>query len=208
MNTSARANFLPDPRFSALRPALQEHLAKISVAISPENFRSICDPEVLDILQSAFGRVSADEGSIWLLDGDKQHLVVSYNTGPEAEKIIGFKQATNQGLISLVVAAEQGLAENLVFKHAQHSPLLDQKVGKTTYAMVAVPFYFLNQVRGVISCVQLVEAKLEAGQTVPIENTPTGFGPEDLTIIQKAAAIVTRLIDLRLLATAVGWNRQ
>ena len=208
MNTSARANFLSDPRFSALRPALQEHLAKISVAISPENFRSICDHEVLDILQSAFDRVSADEGSIWLLDAEKQHLVVSYNSGPDAEKIVGFKQPVNQGLISLVVAAEQGLAENLVFKHAKHSPLLDQKIGKTTYAMIAVPFYFLNEVRGVISCVQLVEAKLDAGQIVPIENTPAGFGPEDLTIIQKAAAIVTRLIDFRLLATTVGWNRQ
>jgi hypothetical protein len=206
MTTSPRANFLPEPRLAALRPALQEHLAKISAAISPENFLSLCDPEVLHLLLSSFDRVKADEGSIWLLDAEKQSLVVSYNSGPDAEKIVGFKQPMNQGLISLVVAAEQGLAENFVFKHAKHSPLLDRKVGRTTYAMIAVPFYFLNQVRGVISCVQLVEARFEAGQTVPVGNAP-GFGPEDLTVIQKAAAVVRSLIDFRLLATAVGWNR-
>lgn len=207
MNAGSRANFLPDQRFLAMRPALQEHLAQISSAISPENFRSVCDREVFEILRNAFDRVSASEGSIWLLDEERQHLVVSYNTGPDAEKIIGFKQKTDQGLISLVVAAEQGLAENLVFKNARHSPLLDQKVGRTTYAMIAVPFYFLDQVRGVISCVQLVEARREDGQVVPLGENPRGFGSQELTIIQQAAAIVRSLIDFRLLATAVGWNR-
>jgi hypothetical protein len=207
MITSTRANFLPEPRFVPLRPALQEHLAKLGAAVTPENFLSICDEMVLKLLKEAFARISADEGSIWLLDPAKQNLVVAFNSGPDTAKIMGFKQPTTKGIVSLVVASEHAFVENQVYKNAKHSATLDKKLQKTTYAMIAVPLYFLNEVRGVISCVQLLDVVVHEGQAAASGQTPSGFGPPELNAIQTIAAVVRDLIDYRLLGTAVGWNR-
>lgn len=208
MTASVRANFLPEQRFIPLRPALQEHLAKIGNAISPGNFLSICDEMLVKFLTDTFERVSADEGSIWLLDEEKRHLVVAFNSGPNADKIVGFKQPLNKGIISLVVATEQGFIESNVYKDAKYSADLDKKLHSTTYAMIAVPLYFLKQVRGVISCVQLFDVLVQEGEPVPAGKTPQGFKPEHLIAVQTAAAVIRELIDYRLLGTAVGWLRR
>ena len=208
MTTTTRANFLPEERFVALRPVLQEHLASIGRGISPDNFVSLCDGLVLALLHDTFRQVGATEGAIWLLDADKQHLVVTHNNGPNADKIIGFKQPVSEGIVSMVVATEQGFAENEVYKNKKHSPTLDRTLGKTTYAMIVVPFYLLGQVRGVISCVQLLNVRYDAEGAVPTEELPSGFAPEHMGFLQRTATIVTDLLDYRLLKTAVGWGRQ
>lgn len=209
MKTTSRANFLPEPRFVPLRPALQEHLTKVGEAISPENFLSVCDDVLLKVLKETFERISADEGSIWLLDDERKALIATYNSGPNSDKIVGFKNPLSEGIISLVVASEQAFIENQVYKNKRHSAALNKKLGKTTYAMIAVPLYFLNQIRGVISCVQLLDVLIEEGQAAPVGRTiPPGFGPQDLNVVQTTAAVVRDLIDYRLLGTAVGWNRR
>src|SRR5947207_8690631 len=154
---STRANFLPEQRFVALRPALQEHLSKLGVAVTPENFLSICDEMLLKLLKETFDRIGANEGSIWLLDQEKQHLVVAYNSGPNTEKIMGFKQPVSKGIVSLVVAREHALVENQLSKNAKHSKDLDEKLHKTRYAMIAVPVFCRDEVRWVIECVSVLD---------------------------------------------------
>jgi hypothetical protein len=207
MTPTTRANFLPEQRFLPLRPALQEHLAKLGAAISPDNFLSICDEMLLKLLKETFARIGADEGSIWLLDQEKQHLVVAYNSGPNTAKIVGFKQPLSRGIVSLVVASEHPFVENEVYNNIDHSNTLDKALHKATYAMIVVPLYFLNEVRGVISCVQLQDVEIRDGKAVPIGEKPSGFRPEDLNAIQTISAVVRDLIDYRLLGTAIGWNR-
>ncbi len=208
MSTSTRANFLPNERFVSLRPALQEHLASMAQGITPTNFLSLCDPLVLSLLHDSFQQIGASEGSIWLLDPEKEHLVVAHNNGPDAAKIIGFKQPVSAGIVSMVAATEQGFAENEVFKNKQHSPTLDRTLGKTTYAMVVVPFYLLGQVRGVVSCVQLLNVRYETGAAVPTDSLPSGFGPEQMRVMQRTVTVITDLLDHRLLKAAIGWGRQ
>jgi hypothetical protein len=204
---STRANFLPEPRFVPLRPALQEHLSKLGLAVTPENFLSICDEMLLKLLKESFERIGAHEGSIWLLDSEKQHLVVAYNSGPDTDKIMGFRQSVTKGIVSMVVASEHPFVENNVYENIKHAKALDEKLKKMTYAMIALPFYFLNEVRGVISCVQLQDVEIRNGKPVPKGEKPPGFGPPELNTIQTIAAVVRDLIDYRLLGTAVGWNR-
>jgi GAF domain-containing protein len=204
---TARANFLPEQRFLPLRPVLQEHLTKVGNAVKPENFVSICDEVLLKLLRDTFVQIDADEGSIWLIDHEKKALVATFNSGPNSEKIVGFELPLGEGIISLVVASENAFIENKVYKNAKHNKALGDKIGKTTYAMIAVPLYFLNQVRGVISCVQLLDVLIKEGQAEPTGETPAGFKPHDLNAVQTAAAVVRDLLDYRLLGTAVGWNR-
>lgn len=207
MNGSSRANFLPDERFVALRPALREYLTTMGRDITPANFPSLCDGLALRLLHNSFREAGATEGSIWLLDPEKEHLVVAHNNGPDSEKIVGFKQPLSEGIVSMVVATEQAFAESEVYKNKKHSPKLDRSLGKTTYAMVVVPFYFLGEVRGVVSCVQLLNVRYEAQEATPTEALPKGFSAEDMGAIQRGATVLTELIDHRLLKSAIGWGQ-
>jgi len=204
---TARANFLPEQRFLPLRPVLQEHLTKVGDAVKPENFLSICDEVVLKLVNDTFERIGADEGSIWLIDHEKRALVATYNSGENSDKVVGYELPLGSGIISLVVASENAFIENQVYKNKVHNAELGRKLGKTIYAMIAVPLYFLNQVRGVISCVQLLDVVIEKGQAEPTGEKPPGFKPLDLNAVQTVAAAVRDLLDYRLLGTAVGWNR-
>src|SRR5437867_13448458 len=111
-----RANFLPHPELAKRRPLLQDYLAELSRAITPASFLSICGAHVSQILQDTFQHVGADEGSIWLLDNPKTHLIVAYNCGPDAERIVGFKQRLTRGCVDMVVAIEQSVVEIKVIK--------------------------------------------------------------------------------------------
>jgi hypothetical protein len=197
---SARLNIVPDPRFAELQGALQERLAAIGNSIQPDNFSSLLDPLGREVFSRGITEARAHEGAIWLLDADRQHLVPAYNTGPNADKIVGkFKQPLNAGLICMVFASEQPIVENEVYKNARQSKLLDETLKVQTYALIAAPFQFLNECRGVISCVQLKRPETKADEL-------TGFQFADLTAIQRTAALLAQLIELRLLGSAVGWS--
>ncbi len=199
-------NFLPDERFLSLRSALKERLQKMADILTPENIGGILDVRIENVLRDAFDRVGADEGSLWLLDPEKEHLVIAYNTGAQSTEVVGFKQPVGSGIVSTSLASEQGFAENEVYKHELHSRLLDDRLSLTTYAMIVVPFYFLNACRGVISCVQLFNVRREADQTVPAGPIPPGFDIEQLNLIKRASLIISDLIDYRLLRVTVGWD--
>jgi hypothetical protein len=98
----------------------------------------------------------------------------------------------------MVFAGEQPFLENEVGKNSQQSKLLDTMLETRTCAMIAVPFYFLQTCRGVISCVQLQPP----GSTRP---EPPGFRPEDLASIQRTSALLSELIEFRLLSQTIGW---
>jgi hypothetical protein len=62
--------------------------------------------------------------------------------------------------------------------------------------MLAVPFYFVGELRGVISAVQL--------RASADEIEPPGFTPENLRNLQLTAAVLTRLIEFQLMSFAFG----
>jgi hypothetical protein len=204
---TTRPNFLANERFLPLRSVLQDHLRRIAATITPENFPGICNEQIWRLLDDGFKRAGADEGSVWIVDSEMKHLVISYNSGPNAESITGFKQDLSEGIVSLVFANEQSFVEAEVFRNAQHSGILDDKLGVATFAMIVVPFYFLNECRGVISCVKLMKATACAGKIVPEGPVPSGFDLNDLATIQNAALIIRDLIDYGLLKTTVAWNQ-
>jgi hypothetical protein len=203
---STRLNFLPDERFAPLRAPLTERLRRMADLITPENFPSLLDFHMANLLRDVFAAVKADEGSVWILDQPRAHLVVSYASGPHAAGIAGFKQPLSAGIVSTSFISEQGFAENEVYRHELHSKILDEKLHVTTYAMIVVPFYLLNACRGVISCVQLINVRHEEGQSIPMTETPPGFGMDNLDAVKRAALVLTDLINYRLLRTAIGWE--
>jgi hypothetical protein len=201
-----RSNFLANERFLPLRSILQDHLQRIAGTITPENFPEICSDLTWWLLKNSLNQAEADEGSVWIVDPEMKHLVISYNSGPNAANVVGFRQSLEEGIVSLVFANEQSFVESEVYRNTRHSGILDEKLGVTTYAMMVVPFYFLNECRGVISAVKLMEATASAGKIFPKGNSPGAFDLDDLSALQNAALIIRDLIDYRLLKTTVAWN--
>jgi hypothetical protein len=195
---SPRLNILPDPAFLDLKSVLSERLERIAGSLQSEQFASVLDPLMRQTIEHGFAEAGADEGTVWLLDQAGEFLVPAWNTGPHAEKLVGkFKQPLNAGLICMVFSSEQPFLENEIWKNSRQSKLLDSMLEVRTGAMIAVPFYFLRACRGVVSCVQLNKADTSAA---------AGFRPEHLAHVQRTTAILSQLVELKLLSCTVGWS--
>jgi hypothetical protein len=197
---NARLNVLPDPAFLDLKAALSERLERVAAGLQPEQFESLLDPLMRQTLERGFAEAGAHEGTVWLLDQAGESLIPAWNSGPQAAKLVGkFKQPLNAGLICMVFSSEQPFLENEVWKNSRQSKLLDSLLEVQTTAMIAVPFYFLRGCRGVVSCVQLRNSKTNAPE-------PPGFRPEHLAHVQRAATLLSQLVELKLLSRTVGWS--
>jgi hypothetical protein len=192
-----RLNLQPDARFSPLREALHERIREAAQSIDASTFYDVFDPLMRLTAQDAFDSVGADEGTIWLADSKEENLVPSYNSGSRALSFVNqFRQPLARGLISLVFRNGQSFCENEVYRNAKQDPTLDKRLEVLTCGMIAVPFYFALEVRGIISCV-----KLKANEDAP---DPSGFSPESIHRIERVAAVLGRMLDLSLVGTTVG----
>lgn len=196
----SRFNLQPDQRFSALRDHLSERVGQAAAALDAATFADFFDPLMQLTTQDAFAGIQAHEGTIWLADAAEEYLIPAYNTGANAAQLVNnFRQPLTQGLISLVFRNGQSFCENQVYRNAQQDKSLDTKLQVLTCAMIAVPLYFAQNVRGIISCVQLRPAD-------STEPDPPGFPPEAIHRIERLSAVLGRLLDFALVGTTVGWR--
>jgi hypothetical protein len=150
---------LDAPDSEQLRGAIRLRLSQAAAVITPEGFATLLPSHCKYFLHWLFRHVGADEGTIWLADTEGKNLVPAYNTGPRAKDLVAvFHQPMGEGLVALVFANGQPLVENEVYKNEDHSKRVDHALGQRTEAMMIVPFHFLGDLRGVISCVVLGEA--------------------------------------------------
>lgn len=199
MNT--RLNILPDTALLRVRSDLAARLEQTGSDIHADQFGGYFDPLVREMFQNGITEAGAHEGTIWVRDKEGQFLVPTYNTGPQAGDFVGkFKQPLNSGIICMVFASEQPFIENDVTRSPSQSKLLDSLLGVETIALIAVPFYFLQTCRGVISCVQL----RGAGRKLP--DAP-GFRQQNLSALQKNSGLMTRLVEHQFLSSVIGWER-
>ena len=194
----SRLTLLPDPSLASFVPALQGRLTQVGRSISAQNFSSVLDGTMKQLIQGVMDAVGANEGSVWLVDDPGEHLVIAYNTGPNADRLVAqFKQPLTVGLVSMVFSSEQSFIENEVYKNALQDKTLDSKVKARTHAMIAVPFYFLNACRGVASCVKLDSPDLEA-------EAEKGFYDNHELIFRNAIVTLGRLIEHWAIKRTIG----
>ena len=161
---------LDSPDSEQLRSAVRLRLSQAAAAITPEAFASLLPLHCKYFLGWLLGYVGADEGTIWLADVEGKNLVPAYNTGPRAEDLVGvLRQPMGEGLVALVFANGQSFVENDVYKNVDHSKRVDHALGQRTEAMMIVPFNFLGDIHGVISCVVLGETTGEKSRQFTAE---------------------------------------
>jgi hypothetical protein len=194
-----RFTLLPDPFFREHASVLPDRFDKAAMLVTRETFDDFADDLMKSVLKESFDTAGGDEGTLWLVNATRQELDAVFNTGPTPEKILAFSQPLSSGLISMVFSTGQALCENQIGRQVKHDKTVDKKTGFTTTAMIAVPFYFAQQCRGIISCVQLTDpsaSEPEAGS----------FSMASMREIERAAAVLTRLFDFKLLSKLIGYG--
>ena len=189
---------LTDDRLDSLRGVIDARVKAAASLVGEGAFEEFFDRTMRDQLVEALATAQAHEGTVWLLDKERSFLVPRFNSGPHAAEFVGsFRQSLRSGMISMVVATEQPVCENEVRENQQQDKSLDQQLGLATCAMLAVPFYFAGELRGVISAVRLQAA----GEPTPV---PPGFSAENLATLQLAAAVLARMVEHQLMSLALG----
>lgn len=186
---------LPEAPFEELKRGLVRQLRAAATRVS-QDFFAYFDSTIREMVTQELKAATADEGTIWLIDPEGETLIPVFNSGPHAEKFIGkFRQSLRSGMISMVVATEHPICENEVHLNRQQDRTLDSELGVRTCAMIAVPFYFAGELRGIISAVQL-----RASET----QEPKAFSYEHLLTLQRTATLLGRLLEHRLIVQQLG----
>ena len=194
-----RFSLLPDPRFRKHVSALVDRLDKAAKLITRETFDDFADDLITTTLTDSFEAAGADEGTLWLVNSGKSELDAVFNNGPTAAKILKHSQRLDRGLISMVFSTGQPFCENNIAQNPEHDKEVDQQTGVSTTAMIAVPFYFAQQCRGIVSCVQLTK-KLGS------DLSRIGFDMESMREVSRASALLTRLFDFKLISRIIGYG--
>lgn len=198
--TGAGIRLLRNAEFNRLGEDLVEHLESWISGRTPTDLIGLFDGAAISLLREAFVHVGGCEGTIWLADAAGRHLVASYNSGDNADTMIGFEQPIGSGIISMVFSQQQPYCENNIDPRNGHDDTLDRKMAKHTTALLAVPLYFAFGLRGVISCVQLEGAETVSDR--PADRK--GFSSADIESLALVANIVERLVNETLLSSALG----
>ncbi len=193
--TSLQTKLLRHPGLCDAAKELEKHLDSWIEATPPAQLVELVDQASLALLCDAFLQVGGCEGTVWLLDEKAGDLVAVFNSGVDADSLIGFRQPLGQGIISLVFVQQQPYCENDIQASEGHDDTLDRKISKHTTAMIAVPFYFGFGLRGVVSSVQLEEA---AGPR-------DGFSFGDVETLSRVSNMIERLINESLFSSALGF---
>jgi len=194
-----RFTLLPDPRFRKHFSGLTDRLDRAAKLVTRETFNDFADDLMTTILADSFAVAGADEGTLWLVNPAKRQLDAVFNSGPTAAKVTKLSQTLDRGLISMVFSTGQPFCENDISQNPEHDKTVDLQVGSPTTAMIAVPFYFAQECRGIVSCVHLAK-------TPGPVSSRKGFDMESMREVSRAVALLTRLFDFKLISRIIGYG--
>ncbi len=193
-----RLSLLATPEFEKLAGLLSDRVSRMAEGLSAENFPGFLDTTMQDLLRRAFQNAGASEGAVWLVDAERKYLVICHAWGSCADKVLGFAQPVERGLVSMVLATEQPFCENKVYTNRLQARSLDEKLGVLTCSMIAVPLIFAKGLRGIVSCIKV--------KTSADEPDPPDFPPTSLSEMQFAAHMLGKLLEFELVSVVTGWD--
>lgn len=184
-----RVSILPDSRLAECGTDVERGLSSCAASLSIHDLQALMDQVNCTIFDAAMRGTGAESGTIWLANRQRTHLTIGYSHVDPG--LVGHDQPLDEGLVSLVLASENGICENSVYQNKQHSKRIDEAFHFVTCAMIAVPFYLGGSLRGVISFV-----RLKPDESAP---DPPGFTADHLAQVQQLSATIERLLNYRLL---------
>lgn len=167
-----------DPALSGMAARVAECLRGTLGILQPSEAAGLITPLMAACFTDLLARTGADGGTLWLLCPGDAALEAVYN--PTEPEIAGKRQPLVSGIVSLVLATGEPACVSGVAGHERHSPAIDMALGKTTRAMIAVPFVLAGTVRGVLTVVRL--------------SGDTAFEPEQSDIVVRYSEILSGLM--------------
>ena len=152
---------------SPLNPSTLSSLVEASSAI---NASLDIEPTLQAIARTAASVMGAEASSVLILDPKRDRLTFCAATGDHAQALIGQEFDANVGIAGKVLHSGKPLLVSDVSNESSFYKGIDEKVNFTTRGMVAAPLIKNGQVIGVVEVINKV------GET--------GFGPDDLELIQ------------------------
>ena len=111
------------------------------------------DPLLNQILVSAVEILSAEAGSLLLVDEETDELVFVVTTGPVAGDLTGVHLPPGTGLVGKAVESRQSVIDNNVQQSKDWFEKTDEDTGFITRALMVVPMEVRDQVIGVIEVI-------------------------------------------------------
>jgi GAF domain-containing protein len=105
------------------------------------------------IVYEAVRIVDAVDGSLLLVDEEKQELVFVAVRSDMKEQLLGHRIPLDTGIAGWVVRHQEPVIANDVRQDERFSSLVDQKIHFTTHSLLAVPLVSRKQMLGVIELV-------------------------------------------------------
>ena len=114
---------LPDPQLEKLALLLMNKINDGCGLMKADSCRwqEVFDASASALFDAHVREIGAHQGTVWLLDADRETLVPAYNNGPNARDFVGrFHEPLTRGIVSTVFATQMGICESRVYLNAQH----------------------------------------------------------------------------------------
>src|SRR5882757_6763418 len=194
--TNTTMRWLPDPRVAPLVPAIEERIGQFAAFIRASNFREFLDPLMQRLIVDCFNDANAHEGIIWMLDTEQKHLLCSLQLGKASRNLRGVPWPVDANISGMVLSMQQPFCENNLSQNRAAASVLEENMGVIICSRILVPFFIADRMRGVVSCYK-TKATLEAPD-------PEGFQTDAVEEMSLLARLLGRLLDHKLLCSAVG----
>jgi DNA-directed RNA polymerase specialized sigma24 family protein len=177
-----------DPALSGVAARVSECLRRTLEILQPTEAAGLVTPVMSACFADLLAHAGADGGTLWLLCPGGAALEAVFN--PLEPEIAGKRQPLVSGIVSLVLATGDPACLSAAATHLRHSPAIDIALGKTTRAMVAVPFVLAGAPRGVLTAVRFT--------------SDAAFGESETRIVGRYAEILANLMVQNLTARILG----
>ena len=185
---SCSSAWVRDPALDGVSARISSSMRETLEILGAVELRELIQPLIAGHFGDILQKIAADGGTLWWLSPGEAALEAVFN--PLEPEITGKRQPLVSGIISLVIATSETVCVDAATCHGAHSPVIDNSLGATTKAMIALPFRLLGQTRGVLTAVRLSDGK--------------PFGRHETDIMERQKCIIEALLVASLTAKITG----
>jgi GAF domain len=163
-------------------------------SLSIQELHDLADPFVRELLAEFLPLSHASEIGIWAkVPGEDRLAAIADTAGPEGDFEMKVSMPLSEGIVSQVFRDQASYLDKGVWRNKQQSQLVDQMLHQRTQNEMCVPFQLAGCRLGVMSAVQLTDARHAAPDR-------WGFDDQDLALLKLAALAVSQAMERAFLA--------
>ncbi len=157
-------------------------------------WHAVGDAPIRQLLSDFRPFVHASEVAIWVKDPAAEQLVALFDSsGPGGAFELKVRQPLATGIVSEVYREQKGYLDRGFWRSKKQSMLVDAALNQVTQHQICVPFAVAGTRFGVMSAVQLTDAK-------HADPKRWGFEEEDLTLLTLASLALGQALERAYLA--------